>query len=57
MKNAYQDFTRQYPQINIQYGSIDPEIEMTFTRLFSILLPMTLLMIPVTLLFIFKQER
>lgn len=57
MKNAYQDFTRQYPQINIRYGSIDPEIEMTFTRLFSILLPMTLLMIPVTLLFYFQTRK
>lgn len=57
MKSAYAEFTRQYPQINIKYGSIDPEIEMTFTRLFAILLPITLLMIPITLLFYFQTKK
>lgn len=57
MKQAYEDFTRQYPELNIKYDGIDPEITMTFTRLFAILLPITLLMIPITLLFYFQTKK
>lgn len=57
MKRAYEEFTQQYPQINIKYDDIDPEITMTFTRLFAILLPITLLMIPITLLFYFQTKK
>lgn len=57
MKQAYEDFREQYPQLNIKYDGIDPEITMTFTRLFAILLPITLLMIPITLLFYFQTKK
>lgn len=57
MKEFYENNQNKFPQTSFYYAQINVEMKFMFEKLFMVLIPMVLLLIPVTLLFYFQIQK